>query len=132
MRAQGFGGGSKGGSNDELTNGTNLYLQPVARMLAQTDVWAYCLCLVALGNLLGECGTICVTGYIQECLALRLRRDAFGACVRQEIGFFDDPENPALGLTDTLARHARRVTQTTGEALAIAVFGACAACMGLP
>ena len=29
MRAQGFGGGSKGGSNDELTNGTNLYLQPV-------------------------------------------------------------------------------------------------------
>jgi ATP-binding cassette subfamily B (MDR/TAP) protein 1 len=86
-------------------------------MLDEMNTWILLFGLLAIGSFIGEFGKYGLFNYIQECLTLRLRQQAFGALISQEIGFYDNPRNAPAGLVSTLGAQTSLVAQATGISL---------------
>jgi ATP-binding cassette subfamily B (MDR/TAP) protein 1 len=97
------------------------YITPREAMIEEVNTWALwfigCAVSVWVGDTLKW---LCFT-YVSECLALRLRDQSFRALLRQDVGFFDDPANNPTGLTTTLERQTKQVSQMTGISFGNAV-----------
>jgi len=107
------------------------YLTPKSKMREEINKW--CIWFLCLGAFvwIGEILKWLIFTYVQENLALRLRDKSFRALLKLQIGFFDDPANSPAGLTTTLERQAKLVSQMTGISLGNAVGTICAICTGL-
>jgi len=95
----------------------SFYVQPLHYMLEQINEWSLLLILLGIIAFFGDFAKHCIFTYIQECLTLRLREQAFSAILRQEMGFFDEPSNGSSSLMSALARQTGDISLLVGLGL---------------
>merc|ERR1712048_758090 len=86
----------------------------VEAMKEELDTWILVFILTAFGSFIGDSLKFSCFTYFQETDVLKLRELAFNALLRQDVGFFDDPNNGPAGLTTALARQTTQVSHLVG------------------
>jgi ATP-binding cassette subfamily B (MDR/TAP) protein 1 len=93
--------------------------------------WAMWFGILGVVVWIGEATKWTLFTFIQESLSLRLRDASFKAYLRQDVGYFDDPNNTPSGLTTLLEQQTRQVTNMTGISCGNAVGSIMGLVLGL-
>merc|ERR1719240_1197670 len=86
-------------------------------MKEELDTWIIVFVLTAFGSFIGDSLKFSCFTYFQETVVLKLRELAFNSLLRQDVGFFDDPNNVPAGLTTALARQTTQVSHLVGVSI---------------
>ncbi|CAE7376068.1 Multidrug resistance protein 1A [Symbiodinium microadriaticum] len=83
-------------------------------MHSELDRAVFCLVMVGLASGVFTLLQNSLFTYVQECLCMILRQEAFATTLRMDMAFFDAPENQTTSILVSLERHMNRVGQMLG------------------
>ncbi|EFJ12488.1 ATP-binding cassette transporter [Selaginella moellendorffii] len=90
------------------------------KLRKDVDFWSAIFTALAAACLIVVPAQIASFGLIGQRLIRRIRRQSFGAVVRQDIGWFDDPSNSSGAISARLSTDAAYVRSLVGDSMSLA------------
>jgi ATP-binding cassette subfamily B (MDR/TAP) protein 1 len=94
---------------------TVFYSPDMEELKQESTKYTWLMVVMGVANLLFQIGTNAGVGVLGERLAIQLRHNVFRSLLRQEIGYFDLPENAAGTLTHRISDHTERVRKIISD-----------------
>jgi len=102
-----------------------------ARVRREAWIWAGVMVGVSILQVLMEVARSYGLGVAGEKLTRRLRQSTFASMLKQNIGWFDEPNNSAANLSANLSRDVTLVSAVTGESIGIQLANCATVVVGL-